>query len=346
MIREAMAHNLDWSGRSRRRELWAFIGVAGLLIVAFVLAELWIAAGSAKAPRLVFLLVALLQLPLVGLGVRRLHDRGHSGAWLVLGFVPWIGGLMWLYLLLAPSDSQADVADTPVALHLIGAVLTALWVLMVASRTFWAPYLMSSGSMKPNLLIGDVLSIGFVRPADVKPGDVIAFRMVATGGTQTARVIATAGDSVQMQAGLIRLNAAAVPQTEIAPFMEIHAPQGALHSLPRCGNAPVGAGGQCITRRLQETLPTGASHDVLDLMQGSPSDDTAITTVPMGQFFVLGDHRDDSLDSRFAQSTGGMGLIDSADIIGRVNRVILSSAGTSIFAFWQWRTDRFWQVVP
>jgi signal peptidase I len=59
----------------------------------------------------------------------------------------------------------------------------------------------------------------------------------------------------------------------------------------------------------------------------------------------MGDNRDDSLDSRFAQSNNGVGFVPAENLIGRADRVIFSSAGRSLLYVWTWRLDRFFHAV-
>ena len=67
--------------------------------------------------------------------------------------------------------------------------------------------------------------------------------------------------------------------------------------------------------------------------------------VPKDHYFFLGDNRDNSLDSRFGMSSGGVGFVPSKYLIGRVDRVIFSSAGKSMLYFWSWRSSRFFRSV-
>jgi signal peptidase I len=345
MLREAIMHSFDWSGRARRRDIWAFLAFAGLILAGFVAAELWVAAGAPKAPRFVFLVGAVLLLPLVSLGVRRLHDRGHGGGWLVLALVPWLGLAVAIYLLFAPSKGRVDAPDTPVGLHLIGGGLVALLVALVASRVLWAPYWIPSASMKPTLLPGDYITAGFADANGLARGAVIVFRGGPLGQTYVARVIGLPGDTVALESGQLVLNGQAVSQEKTEPFTEVNAVQGPGGHLPRCGNAPVGAGGACVTARFREELPGEKAYAVLDLMPGAAMDDMAKVTVPAGAFFVLGDNRDDSFDSRFATSIGGMGMVDRAEVIGQARRVVFSAGGPWLLGFWDWRAGRFWQAV-
>jgi signal peptidase I len=345
MLRDAVLYCLDWSGRARRRELWALLAIVVVLAGAFPVAELWISGASPKAPRFVYVLLGLLLVPQISLGIRRLHDVGWSGGWLVLGFLPWVGMLFWIWLLFARSSSRAHVPDTPVAIHLLGVVLAGSLVLLLASRAIWAPYWIPSNSMKPGLLPGDYMTARFVDADDLQRGDVIVFRAGVQERTHVARVVGLPGDRVQMRAGVIVLNGVDIAQEALPPFTETYAAQGPAQSLPRCGNAPVGQGGQCETQRLRETLREGQGHEILNIMAGAAMDDTPEVTVPMGQFYVLGDNRDDSLDSRFARDAFGVGFVEGADVIGKARRVLFSAEGVSLLAVWSWRAGRVWRAI-
>jgi len=59
----------------------------------------------------------------------------------------------------------------------------------------------------------------------------------------------------------------------------------------------------------------------------------------------MGDNRDNSTDSRVAQQAQGVGYVPRSAIVGRADRVLFSSAGSSMFAFWTWRGDRFFKAL-
>ncbi len=185
-------------------------------------------------------------------------------------------------------------------------------------------------------------------------GDVVVFRHPVTGVDFIKRLIGLPGDTVQMREGVLYINGEEAPQEPAGIFTETYAPQGSMRQMPSCANAPVGMGGECISYRLRETLPGGVSHDILNLDDNQPprnggfdADNTGVYTVPEGHYFFMGDNRDNSVDSRFPQAApiNGVGFVPLEDIIGRADRVMFSSAGSSMLAFWTWRSDRFFKAI-
>jgi signal peptidase I len=106
----------------------------------------------------------------------------------------------------------------------------------------------------------------------------------------------------------------------------------------------VGLGADCLSERSYETLPNGVRHAVLNIGDRA-TDNTAVFTVPAGHYFFMGDNRDNSTDSRVRQNLGGVGFVPLEDIVGRADRIMFSSAGRSMLAFWTWRGDRFFKAV-
>jgi len=246
----------------------------------------------------------------------------------------------------------------------IESLKTVFWALVIAGvfRTlFFQPFYIPSGSMKETLLIGDFLFVnkmayGYSRwscPFGICPvsgrilgaaperGDIVVFRHPVSGADFIKRVIGLPGDRVQMRGGVLYLNGEAVPQEPAGTFTEVYERQGGAGAFPRCENAPVGAGGACTKSRFVETLPGGRQYVVLNIEDGGFADNTPVFTVPEGHFMFIGDNRDNSVDSRVPQNVGGVGMVPFDHLIGRADRVMFSSAGRSMLAFWTWRSDRF-----
>ena len=179
---------------------------------------------------------------------------------------------------------------------------------------------------------------------DPERGDVVVFRHPVSGRDYIKRLIGLPGDKVQVDNGILRINGTVVPQEADGTFEEVMTLQGPQGLRPRCANGAVGEGGTCIKERAIETLPNGASYAVLNIgPQGS--DRTGVYTVPEGHYFFMGDNRDNSADSRLAQTAGGVGFVPYENLIGRADRIVFSSAGRSMLFFWTWRGDRFFEAI-
>lgn len=256
------------------------------------------------------------------------------------------------------SSTKDGVTET------IKTIVYALLIAGVFRTLFFQPFWIPSGSMKDTLLIGDFLFVnkmaygysryscpmalcpisGRILGSEPKRGDVVVFRHPTTGADFIKRLIGLPGDKVQVKDGILYINGEMVPQKDAGTFEEVFEPQGSQGSMPRCNNAPVGEGGICTNQRLTETLPNGVSHDILNTDMNS-ADNTPVFTVPAGNYFFMGDNRDNSMDSRFSQASGGVGYLPAEYLIGRADRIIFSSAGRSLFYFWTWRSDRFFKAV-
>lgn len=244
---------------------------------------------------------------------------------------------------------------------------TIVYALLIAGlfRTlFFQPFWIPSGSMKDTLLIGDFLFVnkmayGYSRyscpfalcpitgrlfGSEPERGDVVVFRHPTQGTDFIKRLIGLPGDTVQVLDGVLQINGKAVAQARDGDFEEVKERQGSQGSVPLCANEPVGLGGLCLNERYVETLPEGRSHTILNTSNGS-GDNTPIFTVPEGNYFFMGDNRDNSMDSRFAQTSGGVGMVPAEYLIGRAERIMFSSAGRSLFYIWTWRGDRFFKAV-
>jgi signal peptidase I len=147
-----------------------------------------------------------------------------------------------------------------------------------------------------------------------------------------------------MKNGVLYLNDKLVPQKQKNSFIEVKSQQGPMKNIPRCANDPVGLGADCKKDLAIETLPNGVEHNVLNIAE-TFADNTPVFTVPKGQYFFMGDNRDNSGDSRIPANIGGVGFVPFEQLIGRADRVIFSSAGSRILYFWTWRKDRFFKAL-
>ena len=246
-------------------------------------------------------------------------------------------------------------------------VKTVVYALLIAGifRTlFFQPFWIPSGSMKDTLLVGDFLFVnkmaygysryscpfsicpisGRILASEPKRGDVVVFRHPVTGSDFIKRLIGLPGDTVQVTGGILFVNGREAVQTPDGVFEEVFEQQGPVGNLPQCENASVGIGGVCEKTRFVEQLPDGPSHQILNIRE-SRLDDTPVYTVPAGEYFFMGDNRDNSTDSRVSQNAMGVGFVPFENLIGRADRVMFSSAGRSMLFFWTWRSDRFFKAI-
>ena len=256
---------------------------------------------------------------------------------------------------------------------IIETIKTVFWAFVIAigfRSILFQPFWIPSESMKDTLLIGDFLFVnkmaygysrysceipfttislcpisGRILASEPVRGDVVVFRHPTAGVDYIKRLIGLPGDKIQMKEGVLYINGVAAPQKADGVFEEVFEKQGPQQGTPGCENAPVPFGSICTKSRSIETLPEGRSHAVLNMADGRSGDNTPVFTVPEGHYFMMGDNRDNSLDSRFAQEAGGVGFVPAEFLIGRADRIMFSAAGRRLFYFWTWRSDRFFKAV-
>lgn len=224
----------------------------------------------------------------------------------------------------------------------VGLLLTALAIpgaIVVLLRLFvFQPFNIPSASMAPTLVSGDYLVVskiayGYGRyslplataglsgrvPSTWLPqrGDVVVFREPGTGGVDfVKRVVGLPGERIQMTKGVLNINGMAVPRQRVSDAIEPSSGQRAT--------------------RYRETLPNGVSYATLSLNDNDVIANTQVYTVPADHYFVLGDNRDNSVDSRMLKQVG---YVPAANLIGRGEFIVFSVRDYSI------RWDRLFQAV-
>jgi signal peptidase I len=244
---------------------------------------------------------------------------------------------------------------------LVRFVLT-LAVLAWALRCFlFAPFYIPSGSMLPTLYVGDYLAVakwpyGYSRYSFLgeipsfkgrifnhlpKRGDVVVFRHPAEDSDLIKRVIGLPGDIVEVRGGELYLNGQAVKREKLPPVAVRISDNSPCRGAP--GAVPVVAAAHgyqnCLYAAYRETLPGGPSYITFDQLSDGPADDFAAVDVPAGHVFLMGDNRDDSLDSRFAPAEGGVGMVPVENLVGRAMVTFWSTDGSASWVKpWTWFT--------
>lgn len=262
----------------------------------------------------------------------------------------------------APPRAKKEKKEDSFPVFLVKLVL----VVAIFRSFIFSPFNIPSESMLPRLENGDYLlaakwpygyssySLPFSAPllpkrifaSQPERGDVAIFK--APPGNDVdyiKRVIGLPGDTVQMKEGVLHLNGKAVPKVRVEDFVIAVTPNTDCVS----GEfAVTEADGRqtCHYPQFRETLPNGKSYNVLDLGQRD-ADNTVPTVVPEGQLFLMGDNRDNSMDSRFpAMEGGGIGLVPQDNLVGRAAIMMWSTDGSANwFLPWTWFTAARWNRI-
>jgi signal peptidase I len=273
----------------------------------------------------------------------------------------------------APPEPAAAEAEKPAAKKESwwGTMRFLLLVFLGALvlRTFIvAPFSIPSGSMLPRLMVGDYLfvskwSYGYSHysfPFGIlgfrgrllgglpDRGDVVVFRFPGRDVDYVKRVIGLPGDAIEVRQGVVLLNGQPLQRRRIDDFTYPISPNSPCKGAPNAVHEVPGENGAtlCVIARFRETLPDGTSYDVLDQVVNGEGDTFGPITVPEGQLFVMGDNRDDSLDSRFPTSVGGVGLLPLDNLLGRVLIHFWSTDGSAEWIKpWTWFSAARWDRI-
>lgn len=252
------------------------------------------------------------------------------------------------------SRSTADPAKNDKkesAGSLVRFILTVALIAWAFRSFIGAPFNIPSGSMLPTLYIGDYLVVskwpyGYSRysfpfgfPAFdgrffgrlPERGDVVVFRHPAENADLIKRVIGLPGDTIAVRDGRTILNGQPLPRRPLPAAKVPLSANSPCRTIPPAQPtiAVVEERPTCLYHAFLETLPGGTSYTVLDQVDHGAADDFPETKVPPGHLFLMGDNRDDSLDSRFAMDEGGIGMVPAENLIGRASLTFWSTDGSA-----------------
>jgi signal peptidase I len=232
----------------------------------------------------------------------------------------------------AKKKSAGGVVDT------IKTVAYAVLIALVVRTVAYEPFNIPSGSMVPTLLIGDYLFVSkfsygysrfslpfglplfsgriFFHPPE--RGDVVVFKLPTDNSTDyIKRVIGLPGDHIQMKGGNLYINDHMVKRKRTQDYLYQE-----------------GNGGVIPLAQYIETLPNGVSHPIIKMGDNGPLDNTQVYDVPQGKYFMMGDNRDNSQDSRVLSAVG---YVPAENLIGRAEFIFFSTDGTArLWEIWKW----------
>ncbi len=239
-------------------------------------------------------------------------------------------------------QKKADDEQEDVFLEIVKTVVIALAIAICIRTVLFQPFNIPSGSMKSTLLVGDYLFVskysygyshkslpfgvpffrGRIFERQPERGDVVVFKLPRDGKTDyIKRCVGLPGDKIQMISGVLYINGEAVPKEKAGIFTDINIPANTRKNI----------------QEYVETLPNGVRHITLDEKSFERNDDTGIFVVPDGHYFMMGDNRDNSSDSRVF--TSGVGYVPAENLVGRAELIFFSTNQSArLWEIWKWPT--------
>ena len=245
----------------------------------------------------------------------------------------------------AKASKEGGIGET------IKVIVQALLIALVVRTFLFQPFNIPSGSLIPTLLIGDYLFVskysygyskysfplspdlfeGRMLGSSPKRGDVAVFKLPRDGQTDyIKRVIGLPGDKIQLKDARLYINGQIVQREPVAAYRT-------TDQFNQDTDVPA----------YNETLPGGVTHRIIqrDGDTGFYSN-TPVYEVPPGEYFMMGDNRDNSTDSRVAPEQGGVGYVPLENFIGRAELIFFSiDEGTPAWQFWRWPTSVRWDRI-
>jgi signal peptidase I len=249
----------------------------------------------------------------------------------------------------APAPDVAKTPKEPFSWRREIQQWAVLILIVLGIHSFIAkPFYIPSESMMANLLVGDRLIVskfpfGFSYLSPSVPilphipgrlfgslpehGEILVVKSPSDGADWIKRVVGLPGDTVEMRDGQLFLNGKPVlreqqPDTELVVTPDTDCPYTPQFRGENAAGQPV-----CRFPTFRETLPNGRQYDTLD-MAPTDRDSFGPVTVPDGFLFLMGDNRDNSMDSRVPPEIGGLGLVPWENIVGRAEFITFSLDGS------------------
>ena len=295
-----------------------FVSAALILVISFIVAD----KGGAVSPRAI-----------------------------IAGLVNLVGVLWFLTLATATIAKVASFGRVRAFLSVVIGVYVVAFVLAFGFRTLaFQPFNIPSGSMVPNLLVGDfafankwAYGYGPYSPPYAAPwlperilgqspkrGDVVVFRVPVQDADYVKRIVGLPGDKVQMVKGDLFINGVKAVHRPIEPRFKLTDPMGR----------------EIEAATYEEELPEGAKYRIIQIEgPNNALANTEVFVTPPGTYFVLGDNRDNSVDSRMG-ARGAVGFVPFENLIGRIDRIFYSLENDERSGRTVPRWDRIGLAVP
>jgi signal peptidase I len=228
-------------------------------------------------------------------------------------------------------------------------IFIAIFIALLIRSFIFEPFNIPSGSMKPNLLVGDFIfvskySYGFSKhslpfsipliPGKIfsntpERGDVVVFKTPENNRTDyIKRVIGLPGDKIEIKNGIIFINGSEILRKKLNDFIDTD---------NKTSNKRV---------RMYNEYFFNKEINILDITDNGIADNTQLFNVPENHFFVMGDNRDNSQDSRFISTVG---FIPYENLVGKAQFIFFSLENARFLQIWKWpssiRYERIFQKI-